>query len=66
MHVQRAIEHSDGPKTIVCTDVSDARLDDLCVTFGDEARSKAAVFLKAYPDGPYSRRVHSAAAGTDP
>lgn len=29
----------------------------------DEARNEAAAFLKRYPDGPYSRRVHSAAAG---
>jgi hypothetical protein len=40
MHVQRAIQLADGPATIVCTDVSDARLDDLCLSFGDEAQSK--------------------------
>jgi threonine dehydrogenase-like Zn-dependent dehydrogenase len=40
MHVQRAIQLHAGPGTIVCTDVSDARLDDLCTSFGGEAESK--------------------------
>jgi threonine dehydrogenase-like Zn-dependent dehydrogenase len=40
MHVQRAIQSHDGPGTIVCTDVSDLRLDDLCVSFGAEAEAK--------------------------
>ena len=40
MHVQRAIQAHDGPGTIVCSDVSDARLDDLCTSFGDEAKSR--------------------------
>jgi RNA polymerase sigma-70 factor (ECF subfamily) len=30
-----------------------------------EARSKAEAFLRTYPDGPYSRRVRGAAAGTE-
>jgi hypothetical protein len=29
MHVQRAIEFSDHPATIVCTDISDMRLNEL-------------------------------------
>jgi threonine dehydrogenase-like Zn-dependent dehydrogenase len=49
MHVQRAIEHADGPRAIVCTDVSDARLDDLCVTFGEEARAKGINFVCLNP-----------------
>jgi threonine dehydrogenase-like Zn-dependent dehydrogenase len=40
MHVQRAIQLQNGPGTIVCTDVSDARLDDLCTSFGGDAESK--------------------------
>ncbi len=40
MHVQRAIQAHDGPGTIVCTDVSDLRLDDLCTSFGAEAEAK--------------------------
>jgi L-sorbose 1-phosphate reductase len=40
MHVQRAIQLHEGPGTIVCSDVSDARLDDLCTSFGAEAESR--------------------------
>jgi D-arabinose 1-dehydrogenase-like Zn-dependent alcohol dehydrogenase len=40
MHVQRAIQLADGPATIVCTDVSDVRLEDLCTSFEAEAKSK--------------------------
>jgi D-arabinose 1-dehydrogenase-like Zn-dependent alcohol dehydrogenase len=40
MHVQRAIQLRDGPGTMVCTDVSDARLNDLWTSFGSEAESK--------------------------
>ncbi len=40
MHLQRAIEIADGPGTIVCTDVSDARLEDLRVSFEGDARNK--------------------------
>jgi L-sorbose 1-phosphate reductase len=40
MHVQRAIQLADGPGVIVCTDVSDLRLDDLCTSFAQEAARK--------------------------
>jgi L-sorbose 1-phosphate reductase len=40
MHVQHAIQIPNGPATIVCTDVSDARLADLSESFGAEARAK--------------------------
>jgi L-sorbose 1-phosphate reductase len=40
MHVQRAIQLADGPGVIVCTDVSDLRLDDLCTSFAEEAARK--------------------------
>jgi threonine dehydrogenase-like Zn-dependent dehydrogenase len=40
MHVQRAIEAHHGPGVIVCTDVSDLRLDDLCTSFAAEAEAK--------------------------
>jgi L-sorbose 1-phosphate reductase len=40
MHVQRAIQFSDGSKTIVCSDVSDYRLEELCNSFAAEAESK--------------------------
>jgi len=40
MHVQRAIQLADGPSTIICTDVSDLRLQDLCTSFEAEAVAK--------------------------
>jgi D-arabinose 1-dehydrogenase-like Zn-dependent alcohol dehydrogenase len=40
MHVQRAIQITEGPATIICTDVSDLRLNDLQATFAAEAESK--------------------------
>jgi threonine dehydrogenase-like Zn-dependent dehydrogenase len=49
MHVQRAIQSHDGPDTIVCTDVSDARLADLDTSFGDEARAQGIEWLCLNP-----------------
>ncbi len=49
MHVQRAIQLADGPKTIVCTDVSDLRLEDLCTSFGSEAKAKGIEFICLNP-----------------
>lgn len=49
MHVQRAIQSHEGPDTIVCTDVSDARLDDLCTSFGTEAEAKGIRFVCLNP-----------------
>ncbi len=49
MHVQRAIQLENGPKTIVCSDVSDLRLDDLCVSFAEEARAKGIKFICLNP-----------------
>ncbi|MBN1875280.1 MAG: alcohol dehydrogenase catalytic domain-containing protein [Anaerolineae bacterium] len=49
MHVQRAIQASDGPATIVCTDISDERLDDLCISFGMEAHHKGINFVCLNP-----------------
>lgn len=40
MHVQRAIQVADGPGTIVCTDVSTLRLNDLAESFAAEAEAK--------------------------
>jgi L-sorbose 1-phosphate reductase len=56
MHVQRAIQLADGPATIVCTDVSDLRLNDLCTSFADEAKAKGLEFICLNPmrkDGEY-------------
>jgi len=49
MHVQRAVQKTNGPKTIVCTDVSSHRLADLDETFGDEARAKGIEFICLNP-----------------
>ncbi|MFC2029659.1 alcohol dehydrogenase catalytic domain-containing protein [Chloroflexota bacterium] len=55
MHVQRAIEAADpltgasGPTTIVCTDVSDHRLDDLCSSYAAEAEAKGIRWLCLNP-----------------
>ena len=38
MHLQRAIELPGGPSVIVCTDVSDVRLDDLKQSFEQDAQ----------------------------
>jgi threonine dehydrogenase-like Zn-dependent dehydrogenase len=49
MHVQRAIEVSNGPKVIVCTDVSDMRLQDLSDSYADEAAAKGIEFICLNP-----------------
>jgi D-arabinose 1-dehydrogenase-like Zn-dependent alcohol dehydrogenase len=40
MHIQHAIESEDKPGIIVCSDISEERLDDLTETFCDKARQK--------------------------
>lgn len=49
MHVQAAIQSANGPAVIVCTDVSDARLDDLCTHFSLEAQNKGIEFICLNP-----------------
>ena len=49
MHVQRAIQLTDGPGIIVCSDVSDLRLDDLCTSFAGEAAAKSIEFICLNP-----------------
>lgn len=49
MHVQRAIQIADGPTTIVCTDVSEHRLEDLRMTFAPEAEAKGIEFICLNP-----------------
>lgn len=49
MHVQRAIQIAENPCTIVCTDVSDLRLEDLCRSFGEEAEAKGIEFICLNP-----------------
>ncbi|MEI7988792.1 MAG: alcohol dehydrogenase catalytic domain-containing protein [Chloroflexota bacterium] len=50
MHVQRAIQFADGPATIVATDVSNARLDDLYQSYKAEAEEKKIEFICLNPN----------------
>ncbi len=50
MHVQRAISINNHPGVIVCTDISDARLDDLCDTFKDEAEARGIEWVCLNPN----------------
>jgi len=64
MHVQRAIQShapltgTGGPGIIVCTDVSDLRLDDLRDTFAAEAKDKGIHFICL---NPLNKEVYEAA-----
>jgi D-arabinose 1-dehydrogenase-like Zn-dependent alcohol dehydrogenase len=49
MHVQRAIQVPDNPATMVCTDVSDMRLEDLNASFRSEAEAKGIEFICLNP-----------------
>ena len=49
MHIQRAFEIVNGPATIVCTDVSDPRLEHIRVTFALEAKAKGVDFICLNP-----------------
>jgi D-arabinose 1-dehydrogenase-like Zn-dependent alcohol dehydrogenase len=52
MHVQRAIQIAAHPAIIVCTDVSDLRLNDLCESFRAEAETKGIEFVCLNPTRP--------------
>lgn len=49
MHVQRAIEFSNPPGAVVCTDVSDMRLNELCTAFASQAAEKGIEFICLNP-----------------
>lgn len=49
MHVQHAIESKNRPGVIVCADVSDERLKDLCASFGEEAQQKGIEWICVNP-----------------
>jgi threonine dehydrogenase-like Zn-dependent dehydrogenase len=49
MHVQRAIEFKNPPAVIVCSDVSDMRLGELCEAFADQARERGIQFVCLNP-----------------
>jgi threonine dehydrogenase-like Zn-dependent dehydrogenase len=58
MHVQRAIQLAQGPSTVICTDVSDLRLDDLCASFAAEAEGKGIEWVCL---NPLNKEVYEAA-----
>jgi L-sorbose 1-phosphate reductase len=49
MHVQRAIEVAGAPAVMVCSDVSDLRLDDLRDSYAAEAAAKGIEFICLNP-----------------
>ena len=49
MHVQRAIEFNNPPAILLCTDISDMRLGELCEAFADQAKAKGIQFLCLNP-----------------
>ncbi|MCC6614259.1 MAG: alcohol dehydrogenase catalytic domain-containing protein [Anaerolineae bacterium] len=49
MHVQRAIELPEPPAVVICTDVSDHRLEDLRQTFEADAVAKGIEFVCLNP-----------------
>jgi L-sorbose 1-phosphate reductase len=49
MHVQRAISFAGAPGVIVCTDVSDSRLEDLCTSYKGEAEAKGIEWVCVNP-----------------
>lgn len=49
MHVQRALQIADHPAVVVCTDISDLRLEDLWTTFSAEAEAKGIRFVCLNP-----------------
>ncbi len=61
MHVQRAIQFADPPAVIVCTDISDMRLEDLCTAFNAEAAARGIQFVCLNPT-----RADEYAAGMAP
>ena len=49
MHVQRAIQLENGPRIVACTDISDARLQDMQETFGAQAREQGVELVTLNP-----------------
>jgi D-arabinose 1-dehydrogenase-like Zn-dependent alcohol dehydrogenase len=49
MHLQRTLQMAQRPAAVVCTDVSDLRLDDLKATFQQEAAARGVAFACLNP-----------------
>jgi hypothetical protein len=64
MHVQRAVEAPDGPKTIFCTALSDRRLSFVRSVYEAEAEAKSIAFTCASrtDDATYERALEIVAA----
>ncbi len=52
MHVQRALQVPNGPKQVICTDVSDHRLQDLYESFLGEAQANGIEYICLNPSRP--------------
>jgi threonine dehydrogenase-like Zn-dependent dehydrogenase len=68
MHVQRAIQLQGGPSTVVCTDISDGRLQDMQETFGAEAKARGVELVTLNPmnkDAYASGMARLTAAGAE-
>ncbi len=71
MHVQRAIEKSNGPAKVVVTDLDRGRLDHLVARFGNMAKAKGVEYVTlapsefASPDAMNARIRELAPAGYD-
>ncbi len=52
MHVQRAVDFHNPPATIVCSDVSDMRLNELKAAFAQQAKEKGIAFICLNPNNP--------------
>lgn len=49
MHVQLAIEASDGPRTVVCTDIDTERLSRIPIRFGEAAKKRGCELVLLNP-----------------
>lgn len=58
MHVQRALQSLDHPGSILCTDLSDMRLQDLETSFSAEAQSKNIEWLCLNPGKTETYQEH--------
>lgn len=58
MHVQRSVEFSNPPATVVCSDISDMRLNELIISFAADAQANQVEFICV---NPLNKEAYSAA-----
>jgi len=67
MHVQRAIEMPEGPRSIVASDISTPRLDHLVQSFGPETRARGKELLSLNPSAmkpeEFRKKLDAASGG---